>query len=34
MGADDYLRAEAVYATTHEGARHVEDVLTRRTRIS
>jgi glycerol-3-phosphate dehydrogenase len=33
-GADDYLRAEAVYATTHEGARHVEDVLTRRTRIS
>ncbi|GAB4099972.1 glycerol-3-phosphate dehydrogenase/oxidase [Sinomonas halotolerans] len=33
-GADDYLGAEAVYATTHEGARHVEDVLTRRTRIS
>ncbi|BCT76986.1 FAD-dependent oxidoreductase [Sinomonas cyclohexanicum] len=33
-GADDYLRAEAVYATTHEGARHIEDVLTRRTRIS
>lgn len=33
-GADDYLAAEVVYATTHEGARHVEDVLTRRTRIS
>lgn len=33
-GADDYLQAEAVYAATHEGARHVQDVLTRRTRIS
>ena len=33
-GADDYLRAEVVYATSHEGARHLEDVLTRRTRIS
>jgi glycerol-3-phosphate dehydrogenase len=33
-GADDYLRAEAVYAASHEGARHLEDVLTRRTRIS
>ncbi|MFG3120212.1 glycerol-3-phosphate dehydrogenase/oxidase [Streptomyces sp. NPDC048197] len=33
-GADDYLRAEAVYACTHEGARHLDDVLTRRTRIS
>lgn len=33
-GADDYLQAEAVYAATHEGARHVNDVLTRRTRIS
>ena len=32
--ADDYLKAEVVYACTHEGARHVEDVLTRRTRIS
>jgi glycerol-3-phosphate dehydrogenase len=32
--ADDYLRVEAVYAVTHEGARHVEDVLSRRTRIS
>jgi len=33
-GADDYLRAEVVYAASHEGARHLEDVLTRRTRIS
>ena len=33
-GADDYLRAEVVYAATAEGARHVEDVLARRTRIS
>ena len=32
--ADDYLKAEVVYACTHEGARHLEDVLTRRTRIS
>ncbi|MCO8274192.1 glycerol-3-phosphate dehydrogenase/oxidase [Actinoplanes sp. TRM 88003] len=33
-GADDYLRAEVVYAAAYEGARHLEDVLTRRTRIS
>ncbi|SEO17737.1 glycerol-3-phosphate dehydrogenase/oxidase [Actinacidiphila rubida] len=33
-GADDYLRAEIVYAAKAEGARHLEDVLTRRTRIS
>jgi glycerol-3-phosphate dehydrogenase len=33
-GADDYLAAEARYAVTHEGARHLDDVLTRRTRIS
>jgi glycerol-3-phosphate dehydrogenase len=33
-GADDYLAVEAVYAATHEGAQHLEDVLTRRTRIS
>ncbi len=32
--ADDYLRAEVVYAASHEDARHLEDVLTRRTRIS
>jgi glycerol-3-phosphate dehydrogenase len=33
-GADDYLRAEIVYAASHEGARHVDDALTRRTHIS
>jgi glycerol-3-phosphate dehydrogenase len=33
-GAPDYLRAEVLYAVTHEGARHLEDVLSRRTRIS
>ncbi|MCM4076203.1 glycerol-3-phosphate dehydrogenase/oxidase [Paractinoplanes hotanensis] len=33
-GAEDYLRAEIVYAAADEGARHLEDVLTRRTRIS
>ncbi|RLU84000.1 glycerol-3-phosphate dehydrogenase [Streptomyces griseocarneus] len=33
-GAEDYLRAEVVYAASHEGARHLDDVLTRRTRIS
>jgi len=33
-GAPDYLRAEVVYAASHEGARHLEDVLARRTRIS
>ncbi|WP_067609011.1 glycerol-3-phosphate dehydrogenase [Nocardiopsis listeri] len=33
-GSDDYLRAEVVYAVHAEGARHLEDVLTRRTRIS
>jgi glycerol-3-phosphate dehydrogenase len=32
--ADDYLKAEIVYACTHEGARHLDDVLIRRTRIS
>jgi glycerol-3-phosphate dehydrogenase len=32
--SDDYLRVEAVYAVTHEGALHLEDVLARRTRIS
>ncbi|MFC5992781.1 glycerol-3-phosphate dehydrogenase/oxidase [Pseudonocardia hispaniensis] len=32
--AEDYLRVEAVHAATHEGALHLEDVLTRRTRIS
>ncbi|HSO01968.1 MAG TPA: glycerol-3-phosphate dehydrogenase/oxidase, partial [Gaiellaceae bacterium] len=33
-GADDYLGAEVVYAASHEGALHLEDVLARRTRIS
>jgi glycerol-3-phosphate dehydrogenase len=33
-GADDYLAVEALYAATHEGALHVDDVLARRTRIS
>lgn len=34
VGASLYLAAEVVYAVTHEGARHLDDVLTRRTRIS
>ena len=33
-GAPDYLRAEILYAATHEGARHLDDILTRRTRTS
>ncbi|WUH91414.1 glycerol-3-phosphate dehydrogenase/oxidase [Streptomyces sp. NBC_00433] len=33
-GADDYLRAEVVYAAAYESARHLDDVLARRTRIS
>ncbi|RDI44475.1 glycerol-3-phosphate dehydrogenase [Nocardia mexicana] len=33
-GASEYLGAEAVYAVTHEGALHLDDILTRRTRIS
>ncbi len=33
-GADDYLAAEIVYAAANEGARHLDDVLARRTRIS
>lgn len=32
--APDYLRVEAMYAASHEGALHLEDVLARRTRIS
>jgi glycerol-3-phosphate dehydrogenase len=28
------MQAELVYAVTHEGARHLEDVLMRRTRIA
>jgi glycerol-3-phosphate dehydrogenase len=33
-GAPDYLTAEVVHAVTAEGARHLDDVLTRRTRVS
>lgn len=33
-GAPDYLRVEAAYAASHEGARHLDDVLTRRIRLS
>ena len=32
--APDYLQVEIVYAASHEGALHLEDVLARRTRIS
>jgi len=33
-GAEEYLLVEAAYAGSHEGAMHLDDVLTRRTRIS
>jgi len=33
-GADRYLAAEVRYAVAHEGALHVDDVLTRRTHIA
>jgi glycerol-3-phosphate dehydrogenase len=33
-GGTDYLKVEVVYAASHEGARHVDDALTRRTRLS
>ncbi len=33
-GCDDYLAVEVLHAVTHEGAQHLDDVLTRRTRIS
>nr|WP_205807427.1 glycerol-3-phosphate dehydrogenase/oxidase [Micromonospora sp. HNM0581] len=33
-GAPEYLAAEVTYATRAEGALHLEDVLTRRTRVS
>ncbi|GAA5128058.1 glycerol-3-phosphate dehydrogenase/oxidase [Haloechinothrix salitolerans] len=33
-GAPDYLRVEAVYAASHEGALHLDDVLARRMRVS
>jgi glycerol-3-phosphate dehydrogenase len=34
VGAGDYLAAEISYAASHEGALHLDDALTRRTRIS
>jgi len=33
-GGGGYLRVEALYAASHEGALHLDDLLTRRTRIS
>ncbi len=33
-GTQDYLKAEIVYGAKAEGARHLDDVLARRTRIS
>jgi glycerol-3-phosphate dehydrogenase len=33
-GAEEYLCLEVVYAVSHEGALHLDDVLSRRTRIS
>ena len=32
-GSGDYLKAEALYAVSHEGALHLEDVLARRTHV-
>jgi glycerol-3-phosphate dehydrogenase len=32
--ADEYLRAEVRYGATHEAALHLDDLLTRRTRVS
>lgn len=34
QGGAGYLRVEAVYAVTHEGALHIDDILTRRTHLS
>ena len=34
LGAEDYLAVEVVYAAAHEGALHLDDVLTRRTHVS
>ena len=33
-GAEHYLRAEALYGATHEGALHLEDIIERRLRAS
>jgi glycerol-3-phosphate dehydrogenase len=34
IGESRYMRADIVYSVTHEGALHLDDILTRRTRIS
>ncbi|MEV6278984.1 glycerol-3-phosphate dehydrogenase/oxidase [Nocardia sp. NPDC051832] len=34
LGNSRYLKAEIVYAVTHEGALHLDDILARRTRLS
>jgi glycerol-3-phosphate dehydrogenase len=34
VGAEDYLEVEVAYACSHEGARHLDDVLARRTHVS
>ncbi|MBF6090237.1 glycerol-3-phosphate dehydrogenase/oxidase [Nocardia cyriacigeorgica] len=34
LGNTGYLRADIVYAVTHEGALHLDDILTRRTHLS
>lgn len=34
VGDAPYLGAEIIYAVTHEGALHLDDILTRRTRLS
>jgi glycerol-3-phosphate dehydrogenase len=34
LGDSRFRRAEALYAVTHEGALHLDDILTRRTRVS
>lgn len=33
-GAEEYLKVEILYAATHEAALHLDDLLTRRTRVS
>lgn len=33
-GGAGYLRVEALYAVTHEGALHIDDIVTRRTHLS
>ena len=33
-GAEEYLKVELLYAATHEGALHLDDLLARRTRVS